>query len=103
TDEAQNNNNSSEMNQSHVVSSHEVAVSGNMSSSQDESDVSMHDVGDTTPAPQTPENQVVADEPDLDYLSEQTNDELNSGVSSIYEDEDEENSLDGSSDEEDII
>ncbi|CAG8638268.1 4631_t:CDS:10 [Ambispora gerdemannii] len=58
---------------------------------------------DTTPAPQTPGNQVVADEPDLDYLSEQTNDELNSGVSSIYEDEDEENSLDDSSDEEDTV
>ncbi|CAG8517130.1 4078_t:CDS:10, partial [Acaulospora colombiana] len=39
----------------------------------------------------------------LDYLSEQTNDELNSGISSNYEDEDEENSLDGSSDEEDTV
>ncbi|CAG8601667.1 3085_t:CDS:2 [Acaulospora morrowiae] len=64
---------------------------------------------DTTPAPQTPENQVVADELDLDYQSEQTNDELNSGISgisgisSIYEDEDEEDSLDGSSDEEDTV
>ncbi|CAG8738545.1 15637_t:CDS:2, partial [Dentiscutata erythropus] len=50
-----------------------------------------------------PESQVVADEPDLDYLSEQTNGELNSRTPSIYEDEDEENSLDGSSDEEDIV
>ncbi|CAG8677210.1 12496_t:CDS:2 [Acaulospora morrowiae] len=58
TDETQNisqrlaHTNSSKMNQSHVVSSHEVANSGNnltpnllnMPSSQNESDVSMHDV-----------------------------------------------------------
>ncbi|CAG8778944.1 32888_t:CDS:2, partial [Racocetra persica] len=48
-------------------------------------------------------NQVVADEPDLNYLSKQTNDELNSGISSIYENENEENSLDGNSDEEDVV
>ncbi|CAJ0855281.1 14309_t:CDS:1, partial [Entrophospora sp. SA101] len=41
-DEAQNN--SSEMNQSHVVSNREVAVSGNIPLSQNDSDVSMHDV-----------------------------------------------------------
>ncbi|CAG8567256.1 6765_t:CDS:2 [Ambispora leptoticha] len=51
TDGAQNN--SSEINQGHVVSSHEVAVSGNNLTpnllntflSQNDSDVSMHDVG----------------------------------------------------------
>ncbi|CAG8451660.1 6947_t:CDS:2 [Acaulospora morrowiae] len=45
TDEAQNN--SSEMNQSHVVSNREVAVSGNIPLSQNNSDVSMYDVGDS--------------------------------------------------------
>ncbi|KAG9288580.1 hypothetical protein G9A89_008452 [Geosiphon pyriformis] len=43
--EAQNN--FSEINQSHVVSNREVAVSGNIPSSQNDSDVSMHDVGDS--------------------------------------------------------
>ncbi|CAG8605364.1 11324_t:CDS:10, partial [Diversispora eburnea] len=47
------------------------------------------------------ENISSADESDLEYPREQMNDELNSVISSIYEDEDEENSLDGSSDEED--
>ncbi|CAG8822819.1 1468_t:CDS:2, partial [Gigaspora margarita] len=42
---------------------------------------------DTKPTPQTPANQ----------------DELNSGISSIYEDEDEKKFLDGSSDEEGIV
>ncbi|CAG8718303.1 627_t:CDS:2 [Ambispora leptoticha] len=51
TDGAQNNNKSSEMNQRHVVSSHEVADSGNnltpnllnISSSENDSGISMHD------------------------------------------------------------
>ncbi|CAG8601616.1 4346_t:CDS:2 [Acaulospora morrowiae] len=44
-DEARNN--SSEMNQSQVVSNREVVVSGNIPLSQNDSDVSMYDVGDS--------------------------------------------------------
>ncbi|CAG8687294.1 2273_t:CDS:10 [Dentiscutata erythropus] len=47
------------------------------------------------------ENTSSADELDLDHLEEKIVGELNSEISSIYEDDDEENSLDGSSEEED--
>ncbi|CAG8588911.1 211_t:CDS:10, partial [Ambispora gerdemannii] len=47
------------------------------------------------------ENTSSADELDLDHLEKKIVGELNSEISSIYEDDDEENSLDGSSEEED--
>ncbi|CAG8760298.1 7802_t:CDS:2, partial [Acaulospora colombiana] len=47
------------------------------------------------------ENTSSADELDLDHLEEKIVGELNSEISSIYENEDEENSLDDSSEEED--
>ncbi|CAG8586637.1 7280_t:CDS:2 [Ambispora gerdemannii] len=49
TDEARNN--SSEMNQSQVVSNREVVVSGNITLSQNDSNVSMYDVEDSQTFP----------------------------------------------------